>query len=566
MIYDVVVIGGGAAGLSGALTLARARRSVLVVDAGQPRNAPAAGVHNFLTSEGMSPSALLGAGRAEVGGYGGEVLAGTVTSAARESDGFALTLGDGRIVRARRLLVTTGLVDELPNIPGVRERWGRDVLHCPYCHGWEVRDQALGVLGTGPMAVHQTLLFGQLSSDVTLFVHTAPQPTPDEQERLAARGVTVVTGEVAALEVTDDRLTGVRMAGGEVVPRDAVVVGPRFVARAAVLSALGVEVTEHPFGTYVAADPMGQTAIPGVWVAGNVTDPTAQVIVAAADGLRAAAAINADLVEEDVKRAVTARRAAEAPAQDNADRHDASHHDHHDQKLPAGSDPAGGSEIPEFDEAFWDGQYRSRPALWSGAPNAPLVDEVAELTPGTALDAGTGEGADALWLARRGWQVTAVDISQVALERAAAHATAEDAAAAAHIAWVHADVTSWVPAEKSFDLVSVQYLHTLPGGEGLYDRLTAAVAPGGTLLVVGHHPSDLETTVGRWRMPELMFTAEEMAATLDTDAWQVVVCEARPRRTPDPEGHEITVRDTVLRARRREMRPSPGPRARAAAP
>ncbi|MFP5371096.1 MAG: NAD(P)/FAD-dependent oxidoreductase, partial [Actinomycetes bacterium] len=188
--YDVVVIGGGAAGLSGAVALARSRRTVLVVDAGEPRNAPADGVHNHLGREGTPPGELLAFGRAEVTGYGAEVMDGRVTAVRREDDGgFVVTLGDGRAVSARRLLVATGLVDELPDIPGVAERWGRDVLHCPYCHGWEVRDQAIGILATGPMAVHQALLFRQLSADVTFFRHTGLELPADEAEQLAALGI-----------------------------------------------------------------------------------------------------------------------------------------------------------------------------------------------------------------------------------------------------------------------------------------------------------------------------------------------------------------------------------------
>ncbi len=171
--YDVVVVGGGIAGLSGALTLGRARRSVLVVDAGEPRNAPASGVHGYLSRDGVAPAALLEAGRAEVCGYGVQVLDGRVDELASTGSGFTVGLEDGRRVGARRLLVTTGLVDELPDVAGVRERWGRDVLHCPYCHGWEVRDRPLGVLGTSSRAVHQALLFRQWTDDLTLFVHTA---------------------------------------------------------------------------------------------------------------------------------------------------------------------------------------------------------------------------------------------------------------------------------------------------------------------------------------------------------------------------------------------------------
>jgi thioredoxin reductase len=213
-----VVVGGEAAGLSGALTLGRARRSVLVVDAGEPRNSPASGVHGFLTRDGTNPAALLRAGRAEVRRYGVRVLDRRVDSAFPvDGGGFAVGLEEGRRVGARRLLVATGLVDELRDVPGVRERWGRDVLHCPYCHGWKVRDWPIGVLALNSWAAHQALLFRQWSADVTLFLHTAPRPTDEEAEQLAARGIAVVEGEVASLEIVEDRLAGVRMGGGEVV-------------------------------------------------------------------------------------------------------------------------------------------------------------------------------------------------------------------------------------------------------------------------------------------------------------------------------------------------------------
>ena len=323
--YDVVVIGGGAAGLSGALALGRARRTVLVLDAGDPRNASAGHVHNYLSSEGVAPSALLATGRAEVAEYGVRVVQGTVIAARRlegdragssdSGDGgrFRVELADGRSVEARRLLVATGLVDELPAVPGVAERWGRDVLHCPYCHGWEVRDQAIGILGTGPMAVHQAQLFRQLSDDVVLFLHDAPALSEEQAEELAARGVRVVEGQVAALEVEDDRLACVRLRSGEVVPRQAVVVAPRVVARAEALGALGLETAERELGghllaTFVPVDPTGATAIPGVWAAGNVADPFGQVIAAAANGLKAGAAINADLIAEETASAVAALR------------------------------------------------------------------------------------------------------------------------------------------------------------------------------------------------------------------------------------------------------------------
>ncbi|MEU2609966.1 NAD(P)/FAD-dependent oxidoreductase [Micromonospora sp. NPDC007271] len=308
--YDVVVIGGGAAGLSGALTLARARRSVLVVDAGAPRNAPADGVHGLLAREGIRPAELLERGRAEVRGYGGQVISGEVAAAARGDDGFAVAFADGRSVRARRLLVTSGLVDELPDVPGLRDRWGRDVLHCPYCHGWEVRDRAIGVLATGPLSVHQALLFRQWSEDVTFFTHTQPPPDAEQAEQLAARGIRVVGGEVASLEIVEDRLTGVRLGDGRLIHRDAVAVAPRMTARAGFLAALGLRPAAHPAGVgeHIPADPTGRTEAPGVWAAGNVTDPAAQVGAAAAAGTMAAAAINADLVAEETRQAVAAHR------------------------------------------------------------------------------------------------------------------------------------------------------------------------------------------------------------------------------------------------------------------
>ncbi|HEV7666157.1 MAG TPA: NAD(P)/FAD-dependent oxidoreductase [Chloroflexota bacterium] len=309
--YDVVVVGGGAAGLSGALLLARSRRSVLVIDRGEPRNAPAAAAHGFLSRDGINPLELLELGRAEVRGYGGQLMEGRVSSVARDDVGFIVTLEDDRVVSARRLLVTTGLVDELPDVPGVRERWGRDVLHCPYCHGWEVRDQAVGILASGSRAVHMALLFRQLTSDLVLFTHTAPPLTDEQAEQLAARHIRVVTGFVDSLEVVDDHLTGVRLRDGSVVPRQALVVAPRFVARSEVLTALGLRPTAHPLGgefLAVAADATGLTDVPGVWIAGNVTDLAASLVVAAAGGASAAAAINADLVAEDTRLAVTAHR------------------------------------------------------------------------------------------------------------------------------------------------------------------------------------------------------------------------------------------------------------------
>jgi thioredoxin reductase (NADPH) len=314
---DVVVIGGGAAGLAGAVALARSRRSALVIDAGEPRNAPADGVHNFLTREGTPPAELLAIGRAEVTGYGGQVVSGRATGVIRNTDGlgFTVRLADGGEIQARRILVTSGAADRLPEIPGLAERWGREVLHCPFCHGWESRDRAIGILGTGPMAVHATLLWRQISPDVTLFLHTAPPLTPEQAEQLAALQVPVVEGEVAELVITDDRLSGVRMGNGDVIPREIVVAGSVVHAHTEFLAGLGLGTTPLEMGgqvlaTHLQAGQFGSTDTPGVWIAGNVADPMGQVVTAAADGMRAGAAINMDLINEDSARAVEAYREA----------------------------------------------------------------------------------------------------------------------------------------------------------------------------------------------------------------------------------------------------------------
>ncbi|MFC0682780.1 NAD(P)/FAD-dependent oxidoreductase [Lysobacter korlensis] len=301
--FDVLVVGGGAAGLTAALVLLRARRTVAVIDAGSPRNAPAAEMHGFLSRDGMPPAELIAAGRAEVAGYGGTLIDDTVTSL---EPGFRARLASGVEFRARRILVATGLRDEVPDVPGVRERWGRDVLHCPYCHGYEVRDQPLGVLGGSAEAVQHALLIRQWSADVVLFEHTDTLDA-DQRELLAARAVRVIEGRVARLTVENDRLHGVELADGTVLTRSAVFVRPRFVPNSSLLSELGCAADENG---WVTSDTTGRTTVPGVRVAGNAADPRAQVITAAGQGSAAAIAIHAELVEDDVRDALTAHRTA----------------------------------------------------------------------------------------------------------------------------------------------------------------------------------------------------------------------------------------------------------------
>ncbi len=205
-----------------------------------------------------------------------------------------------------------------------------------------------------------------------------------------------------------------------------------------------------------------------------------------------------------------------------------------------------------FTQEYWDDRYRSADHLWSGQPNQQLVAQVDGLAPGEALDAGCGEGADAIWLASRGWTVTAVDISPVALERAAGHAAAQGAEVAGRISWQRQDLLVWAPAADRFDLVSAQFIH-VPGDKltSLHGRLSAAVRPGGTLLVVGHHADDLHVNVGRPDTLGLFPSAEEMAGVLDPGRWEILVATAVGRPAKDLDGQPVTVTDTVLRARRR---------------
>lgn len=201
-----------------------------------------------------------------------------------------------------------------------------------------------------------------------------------------------------------------------------------------------------------------------------------------------------------------------------------------------------------MDQTQWDERYGAREPVWSGRPNATLVAQVTGLTPGRALEAAAGEGADAIWLAQHGWQVTALDFSAVGLARAAA--AAADRGVADAITWVHADLLDWASEGPGFDLVTSHYLH-LPSEprRRVYAALAAAVAPGGRLLVVGHHPSDLEVGVRRPADPDLFFSAEELAADLGA-GWVVEQALAAPRPGVHEEGHEVTIHDAVLLARR----------------
>jgi thioredoxin reductase/SAM-dependent methyltransferase len=536
---DVVIVGGGAAGLSAAMMLARSRRSVAVVDAGTPRNAPADGVHGLLGRDGMSPLELLSRGRDEARGYGADVIQGEALEVSRTPDGFAVGLQNGEVLHGRRLLIATGLVDELPDIPGVRERWGRDVLHCPYCHGWEVRGRRIGVVASGPMSVHQALLFRQLSEHVTFFAQDHGLDD-GERARFDALGIAVITGGVAAVEVRNDRIEGVLLADGTLVDVEAVVVAPRMVARSGLFAGIGIQATEHPAGAFIETDEFGSTSVPGVWAAGNSSDLSAQVGAAAAAGARAAQHINAAMVMDDADRAVAGH------------------------VTGAGGSPAGHGDGRQpthaFDREFWEQHWQGGVGQDQNPANPHLVREAGDLSPGSALDAGCGAGNEAVWLASRGWQVTAADISAAALDRARTSASGAAAAGVAErVRWVEADLETWDPG-RTFDLVTTHYAHPAMPQLDFYERIASWVAPGGTLLVVGHghghrdgHGHGQGHGGAREDHPpaKATVTAAEIVARLDPAIWDVRTADEAGRTTGSHRGREVTLHDVVVRARRR---------------
>lgn len=513
---DVAVVGGSAAGLAAALQLGRQRRSVIVVDAGEPRNAPAAHMHSYLGHEGLPPAELAAIGREEVRSYGGEVVPGRVLDVTRTDDGhFRLELVGGHVVLARRVLAATGLVDELPDIEGLAEHWGGDVIHCPFCHGYEVRDQRIVHIITHPLALHPAGLFRQLTTRLTLVLHEGVDPASPEVDALRAAGVVIVDSRVRRIVTgVDGHVTAVELADGDRLEADAVAVGARFRVRAEPFTSLGLVPVEHPtgFGDVVETDETGVTTVPGLYAAGNVTDPSQQVLQAAANGTRVGAMISSSLAHEDIEAAAR----------------------------------------PSANEADWDHRY-SGDRMWSGNPNGSLVDEVDGLTPGRALDVGAGEGGDAIWLAERGWTVTASDISQRALDRIAGEAQRRGLP----IEHLRVDANALDAFENgAFDLVCAQYasIPRTADGRGV-DNLLGAVAPGGTLLVVSHDVEPMRAPIDTREQsrpfdPDAYVRVEDVAAALaDTAGWEVVVHEKRPRPPGSATAHHH-VDDLVLRARR----------------
>lgn len=506
---DVAVVGGSAAGLAAALQLARQRRSVIVVDSGEPRNASAEHMHSFLGRDGENPAQLLDDGRAEVRGYGVEVLTGSAQQVNRDGERFVVTLAEGTTLVPRRIVVATGLVDELPAVGGIENHWGRAVFHCPFCHGFEVRDQRLIHLVTHPFGLHVAPLMRQLSDHLIVLVADHIKVPEPEVQALAQAGVDVRVAPSAqrVLTCADGHFAGVELTDGSRVDGDAVLVSPRFHPRSEPFAGLGLRPTAHPsgMGEVIEVDAMGATAIEGVYAAGSITEPGMQVLMAAAHGSRVGGAVAMSLAADD---------------------------------LGAGSSHAA---------ADWDARY-SGERIWSGNPNGSLVAEAAGLPAGRALDVGAGEGGDALWLAERGWDVTASDISARALERIRAEAQRRDVS----VTCLAADASSRNPyAQSAFDLVLAAYavIPRTPDLRGLHNVI-GAVRPGGTLIILSH---DIEAMRAR---PHASFDTDahigidDIAAALDqSPEWTIEVNEKRSR----PAGAASAAQhpdDRVLRARR----------------
>jgi thioredoxin reductase len=307
--WDVIIAGGGSAGLNAALMLGRMRRHVLVVDAGEPRNRFAGHMHGVLGRDHTSPLDLLAAGRADLARYETVAFAdGEVAEAsALEGGGFSVTLANGAQHETKRMLLATGLRDELPEVRGLTEQWGRGAFLCPYCDGWEHRDRRIAVIATTPMYLHATQMLRQLSDEVTLFAHGL-ELAPEARAGLVARGIAIEERPVASVVADGQRmLRGIRLTDGTELPAEVIFVSPTPVPNDGALRALGAEFAVGPDGVeWVQVDAMGRTSVSGVWAAGNVTDGRSSVPYAMSAGSMAGAAINADLVEHEVRAAVAA--------------------------------------------------------------------------------------------------------------------------------------------------------------------------------------------------------------------------------------------------------------------
>jgi thioredoxin reductase len=296
MRHDAIVIGGSFAGLSAAMYIARARRSVCVVDTGAPRNRFAAHSHGFLAQDGSTPGAMLATARSQVDQYPtASFVEAKAVSAAATPDGFSVTLAGGEVLEAARLVLAFGISDELPAIPGLAERWGKSVLHCPYCHGFEFSGQRLGVLNVSPMSVHQAMLIAEWGP-TTLFLNGAAEPDDAALAQLRKRGVTLEPAPVTTLSGGGSDLRSIALADGRELALDALYLGPRTRLNSEIAGQLGCETEDGSFGPVIRTDPQKLTTVAGVFAAGDITRSSHNVTWASADGVMAGMALHRSLV------------------------------------------------------------------------------------------------------------------------------------------------------------------------------------------------------------------------------------------------------------------------------
>ncbi|NYI77618.1 bifunctional NAD(P)/FAD-dependent oxidoreductase/class I SAM-dependent methyltransferase [Nocardioides panzhihuensis] len=512
---DAIVIGGGAAGLSAALMLGRSRRKTLVVDSGLPRNRFAAHMNGVLGHDGLDPAELLRKGREELAAYGVEIRPGRVARLDETEHGVSVLLDDGEQLTGRIAIVATGVTDELPDIPGLAERWGATVLHCPYCHGWEVRDRRIGVLTTSPLGMHQAQLIRQWSDDVVVFTAGLGPVEEADEQRLRARGVELVAAPVVEVLGEGDQVTAVRTADGLVTEVGAIFTAGTLRPHDDFLTHLGLDRADSPIGSFLAVDATGKTSSDRIWAVGNVSNPMANVPISMSAGTMAGSVVNMTLVTDDFDRAVA------GPAE--------------------ASDPV----------AFWQERYAGSDHVWSGKVNKVLGDVAPGLEPGTALDLGCGEGADVIWLAQQGWRATGIDISSNAVDRARQAALASGLTEE-QARFVASDLAG-LDGSGGYDLVTASFFQSpveLPRAD-ILRRAAGLVNTGGHLLITSHAaaPSWADAAAHEHRFLD---AKEELEALeLSEDAWETVVLEHRDRPVTSPSGEPATLEDSVVLLRRR---------------